>query len=416
MPEFVVVNSPSLQTELLKLRIPVADSGMDTQTATQQIYKLALARDLAGIIIAPPLSLELVGWFSAYADQGVPILMLGDQGGVSRAQVLPLPSSLKALVNTMGYGAFLSDVPDLGIDVHGAIVRLEAPRQSSALPIPVLFSISGKGGVGKTTIGAIQVANFAHAYYGSRVLLIDGNAGQGDVRRYLKLHWNASDLPDITHYTGGGSWRDIVINSQRLQELSSLVHVPFDIIFAPAHGTAQEIQAPPAQDYLTLVQAIEADPERPYDLLVIDTQIVETNYTGLMVRSFVVPLLQSGAFAVGVFDNSTPGYNNTKQAIQILASSSRAGGEHFAFIANKLDGPIQTINDSIDGVWLAGQIPKSSQIEQIISEMGDPANSPELYSTIARLLNRVLGGMPAPPEPAGSGKKKGLPFLRRRKT
>jgi MinD-like ATPase involved in chromosome partitioning or flagellar assembly len=413
MTEFVVVNSPSLQAELAKLRIPV--SGGDAATASQQIYQLALTNELAGIIVAPPLPPELVEWLSSYADRGVPMLMLGDQLGITKAQVLPLPSTLPMIVNVLGYGNVLTDVPPLDIDQRGAIVA--SPANVVGQSIPVLFSVSGKGGVGKTTIGAIQTASFAHQYYGARVLLVDGNAGQGDVRRYLKLGWNAANLPDISHYETSHSWSDIVITSAQLQGLSSHGNIPFDVILAPSHGAAHDVKTPPAGEYLRLIQSIESDPSRPYDLIVVDTQIVETNYTSPMVYGFIVPLIQRGAFVVGVFDNSTPGYNNTRQALKVLSDASHAGGDQFAFIANKLSGPIQTINGAIDGIWLAGQIPDSTVVDQIVAEIGDPQSSPELYSTVARLLNRILGAMPSDQGSSQTGSKKGLPsFLRRRRT
>ena len=441
MSEFVVMNSQSLRDALLSVGIPVSATEPDMSEASRKIYELALDGQLAGVIVAPPHSEEMLAWLDQYSASGVPILLLGCQQRNPNSISLDLPAPLRAVITALGYAGVITNIPNLTIDQNGYVASIQeepntsaldflqprtplpdtspVARQHSGLQTPVLMSVSGKGGVGKTTIGAVQSASFAHRYRGARVLLIDGNPGQGDIRRYLKLHWKAtSDLPDITYYQRGQAWRDVVVSSGTLDELSSMqMPIPFDVVMAPAHGTEANTSTPPAELYLDLVRAVANDPEKTYDLIVIDTQIIETNYTGVMVYSLLVPLLREGAYVVGVFDNSTPGYKNTHQALQLLKDNSRAGADRFAYIANMLDAAIQLQGDSLDGVWMAGQIPMDVAVQQIVSGMEDASQSIELFSTMSRLFERVLGPMDdSLAVESFERKRKGLPsFLRRRK-
>jgi cellulose biosynthesis protein BcsQ len=445
MSEFVVMNSQSLRDALFSLGIPTSPVEPDTSEASRKVYELALNGQLAGVIVSPPHSEEMLAWLDQYATSGIPILLLGHPQRNPNSISLALPAPLHAVVTALGYAGVITNTPDLVVDQNGSVLSVqEAPntslgasdldflqpraplpdtspavRQHSGLQTPVLMSVSGKGGVGKTTIGAVQSASFAHRYRGARVLLIDGNPGQGDIRRYLKLHWKAtSDLPDITYYQQGQSWQDVVVSSDTLDELSSMqMPIPFDVVMAPAHGTEANTATPPAELYLDLVRTVANDPEKRYDLIVIDTQIIETNYTGVMVYSLLVPLLREGAYVVGVFDNSTPGYKNTHQALQLLKDNSRAGADRFAYIANMLDAAIQLQGDSLDGVWMAGQIPMDVTVQQIVSGMEDASQSIELFSAMSRLFERVLGPMDnSLAVESFERKRKGLPsFLRRRK-
>jgi len=438
MSEFVIMNSQSLRDALLTLGIPMSPTSVDVATASSTVYELALKGQLAGVIVSPPHNEELLTWLDQYADGGIRVLLLGGQRHRPNTISLNLPTPFYEVVAALGYADMITNIPDLTIDQNGDVsasapvapdfLQPRAPlsdtppvtsRSSAGLQVPVMMSVSGKGGVGKTTIGAIQTASFANRYRGARVLLIDGNPGQGDIRRYLKLHWKAtSDLPDITYYQQGQPWRDVVVSSETLDELSSLqTPIPFDVVMAPAHGTEATTPAPPAELYLNLVRTIANDPEKRYDLIVIDTQIIETNYTGVMVYSLLVPLLKEGAYVVGVFDNSTPGYKNTHQALQLLRDNSHAGADRFAYIANMLDAAIQLQGDSLDGVWMAGQIPMDVVVQQIVSGMEDTSQSIELFSTMSRLFDRVLGPMDTVSSLESSGRKrKGFAsFLRRQK-
>jgi cellulose biosynthesis protein BcsQ len=450
-------------------------------SASKTVYELALSGQLAGVIVTPSHSAELVAWLEQYAANGVSVLLLGYTGESSLCLRLNLPASLQDVITILGYTGSVSDIPPVTITAEGEAVgppiqhsqppmadtsarvetdtmaspvvdtppdtivetvqveepvvpdflqpRSTAPKpqpqpvavqqvRSNRLQTPVLMSVSGKGGVGKTTIGAIQTANYARNHREARVLLIDGNPGQGDIRRYLKLSWKStSDLPDITDYQHGQQWRDVVVRSTSLDAISNFTGpIPFDAVLAPPHGAESATSSPPAELYLSLIREIANDQEKPYDLIVLDTQIIETSYTGVMVYSLLVPLLVEGAYAVGVFDNSTPGYKNTHQALQLLRDNSRAGADRFAYIANMLDAPIQLQDGALEGVWVAGQIPKDAVVQRIVSEMEDVTGSAELAYALSRLTERVLGPADLSNASENASKKgRGLSFLRRRK-
>jgi len=470
MSEYVVINSSTLRDRLLSLGIPVSKDSTDMASASKTVYELALSGQLAGVVVTPSHSAELVTWLEQYAANGVSVLLLGYTGESSLCLRLNLPASLSDVITILGYTGSVLDIPPVTISAEGEAVgppiqhsqtpmadtsaRVEAdtvaspatvvetvsveepivpdflkPRpqpqsvavqqvRNNRLQTPVLMSVSGKGGVGKTTIGAIQTANYARNHRGARVLLIDGNPGQGDIRRYLKLSWKStSDLPDITDYQHGQQWRDVVVRSTSLDAISNFTEpIPFDAVLAPPHGSESTTSSPPAELYLNLIREIANDPEKPYDLIVLDTQIIETSYTGVMVYYLLVPLLMEGAHAVGVFDNSTPGYKNTHQALQLLRDNSRAGADRFAYIANMLDAPIQLHDGALEGVWVAGQIPKDAVVQRIVSNMEDVTGSAELAYALSRLTERVLGPADLSNVSENTSKKgRGLSFLRRRK-
>jgi cellulose biosynthesis protein BcsQ len=463
MSEYVVINSPTLRDRLLSLGMPISKTPTDMATASKTVYELALAGTLEGVIVTPQYSAELVGWLEQYAANNVSVLLLGYTGESSRCLRLNLPASLSDVITILGYTGINLDIPPVTITSEGDAVgppiqnsqssnrsaatvvneppearpQAEAPvippqrpvaQQPEAQPAyggqlqtAVLMSVSGKGGVGKTTIGAIQTANYARNHRGAHVLLIDGNAGQGDIRRYLKLNWQStSNLPDIEDYQRGRQWRDVVVPSSALDAVSDFTApIPFDAVLAPPHGAESSTSSPPAELYLSLVRDIANDPEKPYDLIVLDTQIIETSYTGVMVYSLLVPLLMEGAYAVGVFDNSTPGFKNTNQALRLLRENSQVDIDKFAYIANMLDVPIQlqkgSLEGTLEGIWVAGQIPKDAVVQRIISNMENVSRSPELEYALRRLTERVLG--PAtfsntPEQPTKKGR--GLSFLHRR--
>ncbi len=464
MSEYVVINSPTLRDRLFSLGVPVSQSSTDMAVASKTVYELALAGQLAGVIVTPLYSAELVTWLEQYAANGTSVLLLGYTGESKFCLRLNLPVSLQDIVTILGYAGAIPSIPPVTVTVEGeaigppiqhAPVMDEQPEpelavepkpepeptmpdfikpksttpkprpvvaqqqvRTSQLQTPVLMSVSGKGGVGKTTIGAIQTANYARNHRGARVLLIDGNPGQGDIRRYLKLSWRSTaDLPDITGYQHGQQWQSVVVSSTTLDNISDFTApIPFDAVLAPPHGSETTTSAPPAELYLSLIREIANDPAKPYDLIVLDTQIIETSYTGVMVYSLLVPLLMEGAHAVGVFDNSTPGYKNTHQALQLLRDNSRAGADRFSYIANMLDAPIQLQDGSLEGVWVAGQIPKDAIVQRIVSNMEDVTGSAELTYALSRLSERVLGQIdPDRTVEHTTRKRKGLSFLRHRK-
>jgi len=66
-------------------------------------------------------------------------------------------------------------------DVHGS-----APRRSHTQLAPMIISLAAKGGVGKTS-SATFLAQRAAEIGGLKVVLIDMNRGQGDIRKFFRL-------------------------------------------------------------------------------------------------------------------------------------------------------------------------------------------------------------------------------------
>lgn len=83
-----------------------------------------------------------------------------------------------------------------------------APRRRSLAPVITVFS--GKGGVGKSS-SSIQIATTAAAA-GKRVILVDGNRGQGDISKYLALSRQMEyDTPTIADFLDHGEVKRLVV-------------------------------------------------------------------------------------------------------------------------------------------------------------------------------------------------------------
>jgi Mrp family chromosome partitioning ATPase len=171
-----------------------------------------------------------------------------------------------------------------------------------------VINYSGKGGVGKSTT-SLQLANVA-AEAGLRVVLIDGNSGQGDLRTYLRL--NRTNLP--TMYDAAiGSIKDAIvtpatINANREENLGE---IKFAFIGAPPDDI---------NDPSVVTDALYRDvihfARRNADLVIMDTQIVESSDRTGVVNMLLLPALVQDAWGVGVADMSTVGVNNLNNRLR----------------------------------------------------------------------------------------------------
>ena len=100
----------------------------------------------------------------------------------------------------------------------------------------VLFVFSGKGGVGKTSV-ALALAERAGSHL--RVVLVDANRGQGDIRTYLRL--GRSTLPTIWAAAATGDPARAIVPPEKL--------------FAARHRQLQEL-------HFAVVMAPQGDPTR----------------------------------------------------------------------------------------------------------------------------------------------------------
>jgi len=167
----------------------------------------------------------------------------------------------------------------------------------------VIVSAAGKGGVGKS-VTAITLADTAAAA-GLSAVLVDANRGQADLRKYLRL----GDAPLRTAFdaysTGDPSQAVLRPNDYgHLRQAAKLDIPDFAIVLGPPRDQADP-QYASAQVYGQIIDYARSIA----DLVIVDTQIVESHRTDLW-DQLLVPALRSDAWLVGITDESSPGVSN----------------------------------------------------------------------------------------------------------
>jgi cellulose biosynthesis protein BcsQ len=168
---------------------------------------------------------------------------------------------------------------------------------------PVIFTIAGKGGVGKTSL-ALALAQRAALIGNMRAVLIDGNRGQGDLRTYLSL--GRSGLPTIYDALTSGDPATAIVTPDRLNanRPADAEQLAIALVQAPPRGLTDPttITATLYGDVITAARSMS-------DLVVIDTQIVEGSERG-MFDELIIPMLAAHAYGLGIADLSKPGVDN----------------------------------------------------------------------------------------------------------
>lgn len=168
----------------------------------------------------------------------------------------------------------------------------------------VIFSLAGKGGVGKSTTAQQIAAEAARAELS--VILVDGNSGQGDQRQYLGLK-ELQGLPSVIDAHVSGQPQSAVITREQLSGLrDGATDLSFDLVLAPPPELEEEGTVPP-EVYANLITWCKSH----YDITVVDTQILEANdQTGFYSR-MVLPMLHGDdGWAIGVTDMNAAGMQN----------------------------------------------------------------------------------------------------------
>jgi MinD-like ATPase involved in chromosome partitioning or flagellar assembly len=171
----------------------------------------------------------------------------------------------------------------------------------------VVCVFAGKGGVGKSTSMLSLAERAATVVPGLRVIAIDANRGQGDMRTFLKL--DDAGLPsiyDVAVSRNPDVLRDVLINPKRLSNYRT-DHTPLHVgvILSPEKDQSD----PSVVTSQVYARAIEYA-RTIADLVLIDTQIVESFDTSGLIDDVIVPLLLDGAWGLGLSDSSTPGVQN----------------------------------------------------------------------------------------------------------
>ena len=253
----------------------------------------------------------------------------------------------------------------------------------------VLFVFSGKGGVGKTSV-ALALAQRAGRHL--RVVLMDANRGQGDIRTYLRL--GGSSLPTVWAAAATGDPARAIVppdaltaaRHQRLQELR------FALVMAP-HGD----QVDPAAVTPDAYRRVLAAARDRADLVVVDTQIVEDGLdtTGL-IDELMVPALRAGGWGLAVADTSAAGLTNTLERVRAVHRAGVPSDQLMAVLswvpADFTRAQIAAVAELVGRhTTFLGHIPATPALQNAINlgrvEYRDPALAPVLDLA----LHRVTG-------------------------
>ncbi len=425
MSEIVNLGSDEVGEALRSVKVPI--SQVRKEDSANFAFQAAKDGNLYAVIVDQTTPPPLMEWAVRSLTNTARVIVMLDAVrpdlDLSSCSTLKLPAPLGELTRLLGYsfeigGESMEIAPNGRVTIAGSPDYPEPPpsqglsapplggaiQPSSELVISsrqrpevvsrsqVLLSIAGKGGVGKSLVGSIQSALMASRKFGLRVLLIDGNAGQGDARRYFQLQTSKLDqIPNISNYNlSTHDWSSITVKAKTLTEISELgVDFTFDAVFAPPHRDQSTVSITyPAAAYLDLIRSIQSDPVNTYDLIVVDTQIVETNYVNPMRTDFISPLLREGAKAVVLFGEDSQTFNNARQAIIKLIEESQCGTDQFGLVGNQLTK--QLSETSYNGIRLLGQIPGRPGIGTIINQLGDASGDVYLDQAVTSIVGWAM--------------------------
>lgn len=303
--------------------------------------------------------------------------------------------------------------PDLAAHIFGSAVADPPPHRSGHALASVLVSFSGKGAVGKTTT-ALAIAQRAASSGNKRlqkVVLVDANRGQGDLRKYLRVA--GARLPSIYDAAISGSALAAIalpnqLNAARDQNQDDL---DIAIVLAP-----NDDQADPRLVTADVYRSVITFAREFSDLVIIDTQIVEAWDTSGLIDNLVVPLLVAGAWGIGLADQSTPGFDNLMRRLAMFQRSG-VGPDRLMVGLNRMrpDANISAANlrRAVEPfASFIGAVPDNPMIGASLDSASPPTSGP-----YAELVDAVLFRMTglaefAPPPVAPVSRSKLRPWRR----
>jgi pilus assembly protein CpaE len=281
-----------------------------------------------------------------------------------------------------------------------------APSAAAAGPEPadgqrrgegqVFFLYSGKGGVGKSLIGANLAVSMAHETKG-KVALVDLDLQFGDIGVLLNLDHSQgiTDLIENIDHMDQDFIRDIMVDG------------PFGIkvLLTPI--------SPELADLVTVdhVRRIFAELRKMFDYIIVDS----SSHLG----EINLEVLDHADKVVVITSLSIPAIKNTKLALKIFDSLS-ISPERVVLILNKSDAHSEFNKESVEANLrfpIAGQIPNDAKLVINSINRGNPFVTTHPESEISQRIRELVAKLipPSPvKEPEGQDRKqrKGL-FARR---
>lgn len=262
----------------------------------------------------------------------------------------------------------------------------------------VITSFSGKGGVGKTTC-SIQLARVA-SEAGLRVILIDGNVGQGDILQYLRL--NTADMTtiyDIALRIQAGNPQDVMRNGviqpdeanvARRSTGEGLDDISFAIV-AAAPSSVEDHRLVTNQLYNAVIDFAASNA----DLVILDTQIIEAGDRTNFVGEVILPLMRHGAFGLGISEAGIAGANNLLDRLQRLNNEDIDRRQLMALFNKVIPDGIAAAEASAEYfstlATYVGHIPSNDEIQNSMNRGEIGMDDAALNATMNRVLYTVTG-------------------------
>jgi len=266
--------------------------------------------------------------------------------------------------------------------------ELPSPRAPQALEPTVggartIFSMAAKGGVGKSSF-ALALAQRAARLGRLRVVVIDGNRGQGDLRKYLRL--TRASLPTVYDIAAGSDPQSAIVRPAAMEaHRPNNDRLDFAAIFAPLAGMSDQ-HVVTTQTYAQALAAARS----VADLVIVDTQISEDSDTSGLFDDLWVPALTQYAHAVMVSDLSIAGVDNTGERLRQLRDAG-VPADHISTVLNRVPPTVdyhqqRTAEFLGQFGWFRGAVPAADAFVAQSNHGEIPWEQP----TLAPILDSIL--------------------------
>lgn len=280
---------------------------------------------------------------------------------------------------------------------------MQAPRRIRGHGSPLAIVCAEKGGVGKTNSALALAERAASLAPSKRVVLVDMNRGQGDVRKYLKL--GGAQVPSILDAAISGKISEAVLSPEQVTAArhASLPPISFGVVLAPEPEAADPRIVTP-DVYQRVIDLVRDQA----DLVVVDTQIIEIHDTSGLVDGLIVPALAHDAFGVTLTDTSAPGVSNLVTMLGYFAQQGVPSNRLMIVINRALAGYDTNVLRGMLSKYgmFSGAVEEKSLLARQANMGRIPHNDPSLAPVLDAVLLRVTGWPCFQPAAATIAKKK----------
>ena len=277
------------------------------------------------------------------------------------------------------------------------MVRIRpTPTRGNVKKSNVIVVFGAKGGIGKsnTVIGLAERAATVVARPADnpfKVIAIDANRGQGDIRTYLHLR----SVPSIYDAAKSGRATASILTPTKLNGVRiGKTELHFGLVLAPTGD-----QADPSVVTSSVYAEVIEEARSLADLVIIDTQIKEHHDTTGLFDDVIIPLLRGGAWGLGLTNSVTASYENLKGALNKL-QADQVPKNRLMFAINNADplggiDPDQVkdlLSHLASWVGVAVSEPTVAAAANLGEVPGATGDAPEFVALLDNVIGRVLGG------------------------